>query len=102
VRGEATEDQIRAAVLDKLPVGTHATNIYAYLNNAGFAPGTKSEYFKPGEEPVNHSNTNAIWCSIGYANRPWRFVYVSYGLCFELDATGTLSNVIVSRGLTGM
>ena len=101
VQGEATEEQIRTAVLERLPLGTRADRIYAYLDRVGFASGTKSQYYKPGEEPVNHANTNAIWCIIDYANRPWRLVYVSYGVDFELDASGALTNVTVGRGLTG-
>ena len=102
VRGEPSETQIRTAVLAKLPVGTPADQIYAYLDKAGFAEGSKSVYYKPREEPVNHANTNEIWCSIDYANRPWRLIYVSYGVNFQLDASGCLTNVVIGRGLTGM
>jgi hypothetical protein len=102
VSGEATEEQIRLAILEKLPIGTSTDKICAFLDASGFAKGTKSEYYRPGEEPVNHSNTNAIWCSIDYANLPWRLVYVSYGISFQLDSSGNLTNVTVGRGLTGL
>lgn len=102
-KGEATTTQIREAILNKVPLGATPQQVYDFLDKAGIGSNLHSRYYKLDDpDPDNLRPPNTVLVRIDYVNRPWRLVYVSYGIGFTFDQNKKLLDVKVGRGLTGL
>lgn len=85
---------LRAAIMKRLPAGTPADSVAAFLAAHGVGHDGLSEYY-----PASPGGTGIV--RVEYDSRERNIVYTSYGVRFAFDSTARLSDVRVARWLTG-
>ncbi len=90
-----TSENIRAAVLNKIPINTSEQNIYKILKEMKIGEDKRTSFY-----PAN--DKGRIVCRFEYSPWDFKLVHKHYGILFQLDKKRFLEDVIVDEWLTGM
>jgi hypothetical protein len=85
---------LRAAILRRLALGTQARHIDVFLDARGVGRDGLSAYY-----PARTGDTAIV--RVEFDPRGWTFVAASYGVRLIFDSTARLSDVRVTRWVTG-
>jgi hypothetical protein len=91
-----TPEEIESGIRSKLPLGTPAAEILAYLESRGVGRDGLSEVDGPG--PKHPS----IGVGIKFDTRTWDVVKEQWWIEFHLDGDRKLERIEVSEGFTGL
>ena len=98
--GRASTDEIRAAILSQLPIGSTESQIYNFLESKEIASGygVGVTYYSVYET----TSERGVSVTIRSSPRPWIFLPDSYGIALILDSAGRLSGVRVGYGVDAL
>jgi hypothetical protein len=85
---------LRAAIMKRLPAGTSADTVTAFLAAHGVGHDGLSKYY-----PASRGETGLL--RVEYDSHERNLVATSYGVRFVFDSTARLRDVRVARWLTG-